>query len=155
MSFKEGATKDLKAIKKILDKLKIPFFLNYGTLLGAYRDKDFIANDRDIDIGILNYFNREKILDALKAEGFYEREGQDHSNICIKRNVIIDIYIFKERNNNYIDGLSNYIFPKEFDKLKPIKFLGMTFLRPDKIEKYLQRCYGDWKTPEKKSVKRG
>lgn len=47
------AIKDLKLIKRILDKLKVPFFLNFGTLLGIYRDGKILPDDKDIDIGIL------------------------------------------------------------------------------------------------------
>lgn len=138
------AWEDLIDIKKVLDKLKIPFFLNYGTLLGAVRDKDFIDGDEDVDIGIFGNEKREEILEALYKKGFYKREGKDDSNICVNRNVLIDIHLFKERKNDYVDGLSHLFIPKKFDKLKRIKFKGVYFLAPNPTEEYLEFCYGNW-----------
>ena len=45
--------KDLLDVKKVLDQHKVPFFLAYGTCLGAYRDKDFLPDDKDIDLVII------------------------------------------------------------------------------------------------------
>ena len=47
MTLKQQATQNLLDIKKILDELKIVFWLDAGTLLGAYRDKDFCEGDED------------------------------------------------------------------------------------------------------------
>ncbi len=42
----------LKILKKIFDKHDIPFWLGFGTLLGAIREKKLISWDDDIDICI-------------------------------------------------------------------------------------------------------
>ena len=42
----------LRQIKKIFDKHKIDFWLDFGTLLGAFRDKQIIPWDKDIDLGM-------------------------------------------------------------------------------------------------------
>jgi len=47
---KISAFKDLLLIKKLFKKYEIPFFLSYGTCLGAYRDGDFLPDDDDIDL---------------------------------------------------------------------------------------------------------
>ena len=41
----------LRLVKKFLDKQKVAFWLDFGTLLGAVREGGFIAWDHDIDIG--------------------------------------------------------------------------------------------------------
>ena len=41
----------LADIKEILDEHDIVFWLDQGTMLGAYRDKEFIPSDEDIDLG--------------------------------------------------------------------------------------------------------
>lgn len=42
----------LNDIKAIFDKWGIVFWLDQGTLLGAFREKDFLALDDDIDLGV-------------------------------------------------------------------------------------------------------
>jgi len=44
----------LSGVKEILDRHNIHFWLDYGTLLGAIRDKRFIPSDNDIDITVFN-----------------------------------------------------------------------------------------------------
>ena len=47
----------------------ISYWLEFGTLLGAYRDKQFIKNDIDIDVGV--YLKDAHILyKALTEQGF-------------------------------------------------------------------------------------
>lgn len=43
----------LRMIDKILKSEKIPYFLSYGNLLGAYRTGDFIPWDDDVDICLM------------------------------------------------------------------------------------------------------
>ncbi len=50
---KKSAIKDLELVRQVFDQNKVPFFLAYGTCLGAYRDKDFLPNDDDIDLGVV------------------------------------------------------------------------------------------------------
>ena len=43
---------NLMSLKKILQKYKINYCLLFGSLLGSYREKDFILSDSDDDIYI-------------------------------------------------------------------------------------------------------
>lgn len=61
-SFVEGILSLEKFMKESLD---IDSFLIYGTLLGAIREKDFIAHDHDIDIA---YLSKEKTTDKVLIE---------------------------------------------------------------------------------------
>ncbi|GAI07387.1 unnamed protein product, partial [marine sediment metagenome] len=60
------AIETLQLLKDLLDKHNIEFWLNYGTLLGAYRDKRFIRWDNDIDLSTWD-INRDK-LEILAKE---------------------------------------------------------------------------------------
>ena len=42
----------LQKAKNALDSENVLFWLDYGTLLGAYREHDFIKHDFDLDIGL-------------------------------------------------------------------------------------------------------
>ena len=54
----------LKSAKKALDSVNIPFHLHYGTALGAYREKSFIAHDHDIDLCVFSKdVNTPKLLE--------------------------------------------------------------------------------------------
>ncbi|MFB0562330.1 MAG: LicD family protein [Candidatus Lokiarchaeia archaeon] len=46
------AIEALREVKEILDKHGIEYWLDYGTLLGAVRDRRFIPWDTDIDLGV-------------------------------------------------------------------------------------------------------
>lgn len=48
-----AGSKCLLELDCILRELDIPYFLLQGTALGAYRDEGFVANEKDIDLGIL------------------------------------------------------------------------------------------------------
>ena len=48
---KEKAFENLSIFKEIADRNGFKFFLAYGTMLGAVREKDFIDHDEDIDLG--------------------------------------------------------------------------------------------------------
>ena len=67
--------KTLKKLKKVLDNLKITFFLEGGVLLGSVRNKAFIKWDHDVEIGIFaEKLNKKKILRIL-----YELHNKDIS----------------------------------------------------------------------------
>ena len=55
----------LELIKDTLDKENIQFWLDFGTLLGAMREKDFIAHDLDVDLGMFQ--DEETIKRAEEA----------------------------------------------------------------------------------------
>lgn len=56
-----------KAIKEILEKHNIPYFITYGTLLGAIRHKGFIPWDDDFDFYLLDEHYKEA-MDVLRCE---------------------------------------------------------------------------------------
>lgn len=75
----------LTTVKRIFQENNITFFLLFGTLLGAYRDKGFIKGDTDIDLGLFEK-DKEKVM-CLINDGYFaiygflfirEWHGKDH-----------------------------------------------------------------------------
>ena len=56
-----------KVAKEILEKHDIPYFITYGTLLGAVRHKGFIPWDDDFDFYLLDEYYNEA-MDVLRNE---------------------------------------------------------------------------------------
>ena len=88
--------KSLRQIKKIFDKHHIDFWLDFGTLLGAIRDKKIIAWDKDIDLGMW----REDLQKLLSFEDEFRKEGIEiHVNTT---------EISLRKNRKYIGGAFTY-----------------------------------------------
>ena len=71
--FKELSKEAFIKVVDIFNKNNIPFWLEYGTLLGCIRNKDFIDIDDDIDLGMKVedfYKSSELIFLGIKEVGF-------------------------------------------------------------------------------------
>ena len=160
MTIKEEAVKNLRDIKSILDELDITWWLDCGTCLGAYRDKDFCEGDEDdIDLGTWFLPNRVEIIKKAKKLGFevyheWERE------IALKRNGNkIDLFYYDIKDDNaytcFYSGeqVAKYVVvPKHFfERLAYLEFYGEMYPVPLEIETYLDKRYGNWhiKIPRK------
>ena len=72
----EICIQNLREVKEVFDKFGIKFWLDWGTLLGAVRDKKLIPWDSDIDLGIM-CDEQEKIISAaseFKKKGILVNE---------------------------------------------------------------------------------
>lgn len=65
---KEGESA-FKAFVECMNNKDIVYWLEFGTLLGAYRDGDFVPNEIDIDMGV-NLNDAQNIYHALIEAGF-------------------------------------------------------------------------------------
>lgn len=113
----QDALKDLKDVMAVFAKFKVRAFLSYGAVLGAVREKDFIAWDDDIDIDVvdpIDYKTRKQIGWALQDLGFVNQEisfrvfghfepadlgynGNEKSGIIVcKRNTNFSIFFYEE-----------------------------------------------------------
>lgn len=65
--------KDLETIKSVFDKFGVRFLVVYGAVLGFHRDGDFLPDDDDIDLAVIDPIDletRKKIGWALFDLGF-------------------------------------------------------------------------------------
>jgi hypothetical protein len=162
----------LQSAKAALDSANIEFHLHYGTSLGAYRERDFIQHDDDIDLAVfyrdVNTKAKFEILKSAMVEhgftieatlGKLER-GQEIN--FSKNNVSLDIFFVYEgkyRNKDYYIISSYYgmcdklkhktcVWGYKPYKVKNIEFLGAKYKIVPKD--MLVEMYGkDWETPKK------
>jgi len=155
----------LGEVKEVLDKHKIEFWLESGTLLGAIRDKDFIEWDKDIDISIkrINQHKVTEILQELKDIGgkigysmiqtsTYKPYLDGHH--VFKDGFKIDVYYWCKIKEGYIAYTNTRVISlnpaKHYDTLDTIDFLGMEVKVPHNPEEYLTGVYGeDWRVVNK------
>ncbi|MBX7067316.1 MAG: LicD family protein [Parachlamydiales bacterium] len=169
----------LADIGKALTDAGIPWWVDCGTCLGAYRYGGVIPWDCDIDVAVLlpdfeNVFHALNRLDPKKYI-IQDWSSREHPNSYIKVFVrksvtLIDIYHFAidetSKQLRYILSLENNMFfpewwkirerrfkePVAFDTVFPLKraqFDGIEVFVPNDTKKYLQRCYGENLDPVK------
>ena len=68
-AFKKEALEVLRRYSEALLSNNLVFWLDFGTLLGYYREHDFIKHDFDLDTGTW-FENQQHIKDALEKAGF-------------------------------------------------------------------------------------
>ena len=147
------AKENLLLFRDILYKEGVEFFLLYGTLLGAVREKDFLSYDTDTDIGILEK-DREafiKVIPKLLNNGFeiIRTKAPDDLITFMRKDEYIDVGIFR-KEKGYFKYQNNYIKEDFFKEFEKIDFLGKEFLVPKDYTLLLREWYGEnWKVPIK------
>ncbi len=169
----------LKEIVTILRKNEIPFWVDCGTCLGAYRYGGIIPWDWDLDIAVLapDFENIRHALNALDPEKYSVQDwsGRDCPGTYLKvyikgTNTLIDLYHFsinseKRMLNCIFSNEHSPFFPESWkirerrysvdtplDVVFPLKrayFDGIEVPIPGKTKEYLQLRYGENISPAK------
>lgn len=169
----------LKEIGKALNAAKIPWWVDCGTCLGAYRYGGVIPWDQDIDIAVLlpDFENVQRALLSLDPQKYIVQNwsSRDFPKSYLKVFIresgnLIDIYHFdilpQTKKLQYLLALENNIFfpkwwkirerhyktPVAFDAVFPLKkalFDGIEVFVPNDTKTYLQRYYGEDLSPPK------
>ena len=130
------ATDILEILFDVAQKNEILLWVEFGTLLGAYRDKDFISHDYDLDTGM--YASDYSLLfeDELIDRGFVKKRS------LYQKDTITNDYILTEVTFEY-KGLSVDIFFsfKEDDKKRRVYVYGFENEQYAKENKYNVREY--------------
>ncbi|MGN0033205.1 MAG: LicD family protein [Candidatus Limimorpha sp.] len=148
---KEKAFNNLCLFKKIADRNNFRFILAYGTLLGAVREKDFIAHDEDIDLAA-PFSDKDLFLSMLfelRDNGFEVARWDSRGLITIiKDNEYIDIYFFKKYNEKLSINSGMPLPTKYLDDTTEIMFKDVAFNVPADTIDALEFWYGkNWQTP--------
>ena len=82
----------LRMADQAFTSMGVQAFLTFGTLLGAYRDKGFIAYDPDVDLGVIDGNLPKNMYEVMAKHGF---QLCKQNIISEKKQVIEDTYIYK------------------------------------------------------------
>lgn len=164
MSKKSDVIRLLEFIVDILEKESIRYWLDYGTLLGAVRNKGFINNDSDADISIMEE-DSERLLALLKERGepfgFISGLGFQGSGLQlylgVENRTHIDVFFWHPKGNLLarhwfipgVDDNKGKNFPSEWvQDLSTVTFEGREYAAPNNPEEMCEFRYGPtWKTP--------
>jgi len=167
--FKKYGVEVLEKFQIIMKSINVDFWLEFGTLLGAYREKDFIVHDDDIDVGLFLNNDYIKIQKTLEKSGFKLIQQIEVDNCTygleqtyVYKGVYIDLFYFTKKEEEIhchvfktlkdktweetimLNGgviVQEHTFP--YMGLKFMKFQGLLFNVPSNIEEHLSANYGD------------
>ena len=154
--FKDLAKKALIDIQKTLNDAGIKFFPVAGTLLGCMREHEPLANDRDVDIGILEDVSNQDIVETLRAKNSFAcplHYSKDAIFISVHHGLIpIDIFRHEASDGFMWCGISRHKGDMKwrytpFD-LKEKLFFDLPFYVPQDPVTYLRENYGAWEKPD-------
>lgn len=171
--------KALADIGNVLNEAQIPWWIDCGTCLGAYRYGGVIPWDGDIDIAVLlpDFENVCHALNRLDQTKYIVQDWSSRTDpdsflkVYIRESgTLIDIYHFaidqEKKELRYIFALETNLFAPEWWKMRERRFktpvcfqtvfpLKKTFLDgievfiPNDPKKYLERYYGENLDPVK------
>lgn len=164
-NFKKNGLQVLSLISNACSRQEIIFWLDFGTLLGAYRDNNFIKHDFDIDLGVM--FNcKEKFQSSLIHEGFsLVREFRIMNNDKLEgieqtysyKSVLVDVFYYHpNKDNKFIlhsftpitddEKFRGKAEIKEIEMpnygFKKFNFKGILVYIPNNTSEYLKYYYG-------------
>lgn len=98
----------LSMADKAFNSMGVKAFLSFGTLLGAYRDKSFIAYDPDVDLGVLDANLPENMIEVMAKYGFHlhkqnfiQTTGKVIEDTYIYKGIHLDVFHYFEENNDF------------------------------------------------------
>lgn len=154
---KEGLIKTMNKACIVLEGLGVKYALGMGTLLGFYRNNDFLKTDAEIDINIIGD-DRDifKIIDAMPLEPMFVTINKGHYQqfalLDRETEVIIDLWFFYKKEDYLINrGYFGYFWlpAVKYENLEKFNFEGRSYPIPEP-EWYCEFWYGkNWRTPKK------
>lgn len=174
--FKEKGEQVLLKAKYALESINLHFWVDFGTLLGIYRDNALLPNDLDIDLGVFLKDYSPKIEEAMRKFGFtlLKEYVIDEKKYGLEQTyelngVTVDLFFYSHNDKqmwshlfvnfpgmSYKESLlkNGGLLPIEQYFLKTgfasIQFLNVTFTIPDAVHNYLAFHYGKYyKSPRK------
>ena len=144
-------------------------WLDFGTLLGYYRENDFISHDLDMDFGVqVSSFEEFEVIEKHLINNGFNRTKEFYFNKSLVelsysyKGLNVDFIIYKRENDKVSSDtiffmtnalgkptryeVYNYEIP--FSDLKEYEFKGKKVKVPGNTQEYLRTLYGeDFETP--------
>lgn len=141
-------------LKEAVSCIKGAYWLSAGTLLGIYRDGDFIPHDTDIDLAALpdtdiNFPPEFELFRTVYEDSRLMQEAYIHRS----ENIIVDVLRYYPLDTYghviYNAGQTGRLFRPRTMILptQTITFKGEEYKAPAEIESYLQIWYDEWEVP--------
>lgn len=164
--FRRNSKKLFSLIDEALKEKGLFYWLEYGTLLGAMREHDFIKHDTDMDFGMM-YSDHEYVPTAMVVKGIklFAQEFVESRSALIQKyiykGIIFDVYFYEISEDNDTRtcysfynigkyrrsdkkrerGVKKLTYPHSgFEKTV---FLGRNVNIPANTDTYLRLLYGD------------
>jgi len=155
----------IREAHEILVAADLPYFADYGTLLGAVREHGFIKHDDDVDYTVpcgapspKHYLDAFANHPTFKFQWAFEYKGEITELTFSYNEVLVDFFFSRME-----DGLAyNYAYrdtPGLVDwkpyrerrcvngRYEDVDFVGAKLRIPENYDEILTTKYGDWHTP--------
>ena len=146
----------------VLEAFDLQPMVSEGTLLGAYRQGNFIPHDSDVDVGVVGPVQTLRLLHALRKEGFVpvrllwsKGRIQQIASCFRETGDVFDISVWWRDNRDMMvlrfpELDYEMIVPAwQFDGSSGVKIEGKCFRTHAKPESWLVAQYGPlWRVPE-------
>ena len=165
----------LARLHLLMQKNNVPYYCDYGTLIGFVRDGGFIKHDDDIDISIQpDTMKPRDVLKIFMEAGYGFVHGFDYQGrlmeftVADSSGITIDVFFPKkisqqgmvhgyqpiwEPNRAYPNEKANTVIEYDFVEatgVKTIKVVGTVAFIPGNYDEVLTSEYGPWKVPDAK-----
>lgn len=159
--FKRDGLDALRSFTECMEIENITYWLEFGTLLGIYRDGDFVPNEMDLDVGV-HLKDAKKLYKTLTSSGFelcreFHVIGENGLEQTYKyRGTTIDVmYFYEEDNEMWCNGsiIPSFKIGEAFEykvtawhfkkfECKHIPFKGLSLSIPANTEEHIIEVYG-------------
>lgn len=165
----------LQMADKAFTSMGVQSFLTFGTLLGAFRDKRFIAYDPDVDLGVIDATLPNNMTEVMAKYGFelckqniIPETNKVIEDTYIYKGIHLDIFHYFEEDEDYYTFVAQLHETKDWkeanatdgfpcEKVTVVKsefqrkdFMGLEVYMPVKTHEWLVDMYSDsYMTPIK------